>query len=196
MKLAAVVPAAGLSRRMGREKILLPFRGSTILETILQTLDSAGVSTIVAVVRPDLPEAAERARREGAIVVTNPHPDEKMLLSIQLGLAALPPELDAVFVWPADHPAVLPATVHLLARAADPARALLPTYLSRRGHPVLIGRKLLPEIARIPMREGLRRLWRTRPDAVLEVSVEDPGIVRNIDTPSDYRDLIGPEPVG
>jgi molybdenum cofactor cytidylyltransferase len=189
MRLAAIVPAAGLSRRMGREKVLLPFRGSTILETILGTLDGAGVSPIVAVVRPDLPEAAERARRAGAVVVTNPRPDEEMLVSIRLGLDALSADADAVFVWPADHPAVSLATVRLLAEAADPGRALLPTYLSRRGHPALIGRKLLPDIARIPPDEGLRHLWRMRRDAVLEVPVEDSGVIRNIDSPADYEEL-------
>ena len=191
MKLAAVVPAAGLSRRMGREKILLPFRGSTIFETILQTLGRAGVSTIVAVLRPDLPEAAERARRGGAVVVTNPRPEDEMLVSIRLGLEVISTDPDAVFVWPADHPAVSAATVRLLADRADPARALLPTYLSRRGHPALIGRELLPEIARIPPEEGLRRLWRIRSDAVREIAVEDPGVIRNVDTPADYDALVG-----
>lgn len=191
MKLAAVVPAAGLSRRMGREKILLPFRGSTILETILQTLGRAGVSTIVAVLRPDLPEAAERARRGGAVVVTNPRPEDEMLVSIRLGLEAISTDPDAVFVWPADHPAVSAAAVRLLADRADPARTLLPTYRSRRGHPALIGRELLPEIARIPPEEGLRRLWRIRSDAVREIAVEDPGVIRNVDTPADYDALVG-----
>ena len=191
MKLAAVVPAAGLSRRMGREKILLPFRGSTILETILQTLGRAGVSTIVAVLRPDLPEAAERARRGGAVVVTNPRPEDEMLVSIRLGLEAISTDPDAVFVWPADHPAVSAAAVRLLADRADPARTLLPTYLSRRGHPALIGRELLSEIARIPPEEGLRRLWRIRSDAIREIAVEDPGVIRNVDTPADYDALAG-----
>ena len=196
MKLAAVVPAAGLSRRMGLEKVLLPFRRSTILETILETLTAAGISDVVAVVRPDLPEAANCARRAGALAITNPHPEGEMLVSIRLGLRALAPDFDAVFVWPADHPAVSPATLGFLASAADPARALLPTYLSRRGHPALIGRELLPDIALIPPEEGLRHLWRTRTEAVLEVPVEDPGVIRNIDTPSDYEKLTGEEPRG
>jgi len=191
MSLAAVVPAAGLSRRMGCEKILLPFGRSTILETILQSLDAAGVADRVAVLRPDLPEAAERVRRAGARVVFNPRPEEEMLLSIRLGLESLSIDPRAVFVWPADHPAVSLATLELLAGRADPARALLPTQAGRRGHPALVGRDLLPAIASIPPREGLRSLWRTRADAVVEVPVEDPGVVLNIDTPEDYRAALG-----
>jgi molybdenum cofactor cytidylyltransferase len=189
--LAAVVPAAGFSRRMGREKILLPFGRSTLLETILETLAAAGVTDVATVLRPDLPEAAERANRAGARVVFNAQPEEEMLVSIRLGLGAISPEARAVFVWPADHPAVSLATVELLARRADPARALLPSYRSRRGHPALIGRDLLPSIREIPPREGLRHLWRMRPEALLEVPVEDPGILQNVDTPEDYRQLTG-----
>lgn len=191
MTIAAVVPAAGLSRRMGQEKILLPFGGSTLLETILETLAAAGITDIVTVLRPDLPEAADRANRSGARVVFNPHPEEEMLVSIRLGLEAISPEAAAVFIWPADHPAVSRGTIGLLARGADPARALVPSYRSRRGHPALVGRDLVAVIGQIPPREGLRHLWRMRPEALLEIPVEDPGVVRNIDTPEDYRQLIG-----
>ena len=197
MTLAAVVPAAGLSRRMGQEKILLPYGRSTLLQTILETLASAGITDVVAVLRPDLPEAAERANRAGARVLINAHPEEEMIISIRLGLEALSPDIRAVFIWPADHPAVSLATIELLARRADPARALLPSYRSRRGHPALIGRDLLPSIEKIPPREGLRHLWRMRPEALIEIPVEDQGVVQNVDTPEDYRQLIArfPHPV-
>ena len=174
---------------MGREKVLLPFRGTTILEAILETLAAAGVSERVAVVRPDLPEAADRARRKGASVVENPHPEGEMLVSIRLGLGALG-GADAVFVWPADHPAVSAGTVALLAAAADPARAVIPTYLDRRGHPAVIGRGLLPDIALIPAGNGLRHLYRERSGLVVEMPVKDPGVVMNIDTPADYEELL------
>ena len=190
MILAAVVPAAGLSRRMGAEKILLPFGRSTVLETVLETLAAAGVPEVVTVLRPDLPEAAERARRAGARVVFNARPEDEMLISIRLGLEAVSPDAAAVFVWPADHPAVSPDTIRLLARRADQAHALVPCYRSRRGHPALIGRDLFSAITRIPPREGLRHLWRMRTEALREIPVEDPGAVQNIDTPQQYRQAL------
>ena len=190
MILAAVVPAAGLSRRMGREKILLPFGRSTVLETVLETLAAAAVAEVVTVLRPDLPEAAERASRAGARVVFNARPEEDMLISIRLGLEAVSPDAAAVFVWPADHPAVSPDTIRLLARRADRAHALVPCHHSRRGHPALIGRDLFPEIARIPPGEGLRNLWRLRPESLREIPVEHPGVVQNIDTPLQYRQAL------
>jgi len=193
--LAAVVPAAGLSRRMGSEKVLLPFGRSTVLETILETL-AAAVAEIVTVLRPDLAEAAEKARRLGARVVFNPHPEAEMLESIRLGLGALAPEAPGAFLWPADHPAVSAGTIGTFARFAHPALALIPCWQSRRGHPALIGRKLFSAIAEIPPGEGLRHLWRTLPDAVVEFSVKDPGTVQNVDTPEDYRKALELKPLG
>jgi molybdenum cofactor cytidylyltransferase len=194
--LAAVVPAAGLSRRMGSEKILLPFGRSTVLETILETLAAAGVAGVVAVLRPDLPEAVEKARRLGARVVFNPHPEGEMVESIRLGLQAIAPDAPGAFIWPADHPAVSAATIVTLARFAHPAAALIPCWQSRRGHPALIGRQLFSAIGKIPPREGLRHLWRTLPDAVVEFAVEDPGTVQNVDTPEDYRKALEMQSLG
>ena len=74
MKLGAVVPAAGLSRRMGSEKVLLPFGDSTMLETVLARLAQAGVSRTVVILRPDLAAAQEAAVAAGAEVVVNPRP--------------------------------------------------------------------------------------------------------------------------
>ena len=190
-RLAAVIPAAGLARRMAREKVLLPFGNSTLLETILETLRAAGVGPVVVVLRPGQEDAAGRARASGALVIENPEPEEEMLVSIRLGIAALPPEVAAFFVWPVDHPAVRPETLRTLARHAVPGRAVIPCHRSRRGHPALVSRDLEPAIARLSPRDGLRRLWRDRPEAVLEVEVEDPGVLVDLDTPEAYREAAG-----
>lgn len=187
MILAAVVPAAGLSRRMGREKVLLPFGKSTMLGTVLAKLRDAGVESVVVVARPDLPAAAEAARAAGAAVVVNPRPEGAMIESIRLGVAALPAGVDAFFVWPADHPAVLPSTLRKLAGRASGARAVIPVDNGVRGHPALVGADLTHAIRAIPESDGLRRLWRDRAEAVEEVAVDDPGILENLDDPAAYE---------
>jgi len=187
MKLAAIIPAAGLSRRMGTEKVLLPAGETSVLERVLSTLASAGVAERVVVLRPDLPGAAEAARRAGARLVVNPRPEEEMLVSIRLGIAGLPKDADAFYVWPADHPAVLASTLARLARSAARDKVVLPVHRTRRGHPALVGADLIEAIGAIPAGEGLRRLWRARPEVLLEVSVDDPGVLVDLDTPEDYR---------
>ena len=183
MKLGAIVLAAGFSRRMGREKVLLPFGGSTVLETVLAKLRRLDVDRAVVVVRPDLPDVERLAGNAGATVVVNPHPEEEMLVSIRLGLAALAASVDAFFVWPADHPGVAPRTLETLAASARRDVAVIPVYRGARGHPAVVGADLVPEISRIPAHAGLRQLWRARADAVREVAVDDPGVVEDLDDP-------------
>lgn len=172
---------------MGREKILLPFGESTMLGTVLAKLAAAGVPTIAAIFRADLPEAHRVARAAGAEVVVNPDPDDEMLVSIRLGVERLLPAADALFIWPADHPAVSSATLRLLIDRASRQTALLPVHAGRRGHPALAGAEVLAAIGRIPDNEGLRWLWRERADSVLEVAVDDPGVIENLDDPEAYE---------
>jgi CTP:molybdopterin cytidylyltransferase MocA len=171
---------------MGRDKVLLPFGGSTMLETVLSKLRQANVERTVVVLRPDLPDADLRARRAGAEVVMNPHPEGEMLVSIRLGIETLASSVEAFFVWPADHPAVRPETLRDLAARASRDLAIIPVYAGGRGHPALLGAGLVSEIAQISPDEGLRQLWRKRVDAVRELSVEDPGILANLDDPEAY----------
>jgi CTP:molybdopterin cytidylyltransferase MocA len=171
---------------MGREKVLLPFGRSTMLETVLTKLRQAGVERPVVVLRSDFPEAERLARRARAQVVINPHPEEEMLVSIRLGVETLAESVDAFFVWPADHPAVRPATLLVLAARASRDAAVIPVFSGARGHPALVGADLVSEIARIAPEEGLRQLWRARRDAVREVTVDDPGVLENLDDPESY----------
>jgi len=175
---------------MGAEKVLLPFGDSTQLGNVLSSLSTlasadAGAVTVAVVIRPDLPRAASIAVAAGAIVCVND--EAEMMSSIRLGLETLPASLDAVFIWPADHPAVSAATVRLLAASADRGRARIPTWQGRRGHPALLGSELRGDAIGCPDEGGLRELWRLRADAVTEVPVEDPGVLANSDTPEEYE---------
>jgi len=174
---------------MGAEKVLLPFGDSTVLGTVLSALASAGVPgpATAVVLRPDLAGAAAVVSAARALVAINAEAGAEMMSSIRVGLEALPPALDAIFIWPADHPAVSLGTVRLLASRADVRLALIPCWAGRRGHPALLGRDLREDALACPDEGGLRELWRTRGDAVREVPVEDPGVVANADTPEEYE---------
>lgn len=191
MRLGGVVPAAGLSRRMGREKILLRLGEATALEQVLDRLLRAGVEDRVAVLRFGLEEAMALARNAGAFVAVNDHPEEEMLVSIRLGIASLPRPVEAFYVWPADHPAVSLETLTALAAACGPDRVVVPTYEGRRGHPALVGAMLREAISAIPPGSGLRRLWRDRPEILEELPVEDEGVVLDMNTPADFERLSG-----
>lgn len=193
----AIVPAAGASRRIGRPKLLLPYGTSTIMASLASALRAGGASPVVIVTAPDDTELQEHARAFGAVVAVNPDPERGMLSTIQEGLAALggadrlAQRGEVVLVAPADLPAVRPGTVAelLWRRTAAGAPLAVPAYHGQRGHPLAIAPDLLPEIATLDLSIGLKQLLERHAASVLEVPVDDPGAVRDVDTPEDYQGL-------
>lgn len=187
--LPAIVAAAGLSSRMGSSKTLLDAGGRSFLARILTSLRDGGAQPIVVVVRDPDGGIAREARSEGGIVIPNPDPTPGPISSLQAGLAQMPPEAPGTFFCPADHPLFLPDTVRALrvAFARRPAPIIAPTYKGRRGHPVVFHRDLFPELLEDGLPEGARTVVRRYVARRIEVPVEDPGILVDIDTPADYR---------
>jgi molybdenum cofactor cytidylyltransferase len=202
---AAIVPAAGASRRMQRSKLLLPYGGGTVLGAALASLRAAaGVAPIAVVAAaadaPLLTWCRDAAAKDpsGLIVALNPAPERGMLSSILEGLAALggagalASRGATLLVCPGDLPALLGATVAELLRRRQAAGAGLavPVWNRKRGHPLAIAPALIPEIQRLDPGRGLRQLLDLHPGELLSVEVDDPGCVADLDTPEDYQRLV------
>lgn len=197
----AVVPAAGASRRMGRPKLLLPYERTsgttTIVHALVAALRAGGASPVLLVTAPGDEELQRIMEEAGCQVAVNPDPDRGMLSSIREGIAALggarhlQEHGEVLLVAPADLPALRPATVAevLWRRAAAEAPLAVPTFQGKRGHPLAIAPALLPEIDTLDPAVGLRELLERHAASVLEVPVNDPGAVRDVDTPEDYARL-------
>ena len=188
----AILPAAGASRRMGRPKLLLPFRGRPLIAAVVDALRDGGVETIVLVTAPEDEDLRAWARQVGVDVAVNPDPDRGMLSSIQEGLAALPRD-QILLVSPADLPRLRAGSVAELLRRMVDARAPLavPVHQGKRGHPLAIAPALIPEIFTLDPRIGLKQLRDRHAAGLLEVAVDDPGVVMDVDTPEDYERLGG-----
>jgi molybdenum cofactor cytidylyltransferase len=184
---------------MGRPKLLLPYGTSTIVGSLASALRAGGASPVVVVAAAGDTELQEWARGFGAMLAINPDPDRGMLSSIREGLAALggtdrlARRGEVVLVAPADLPALRPGTVAelLWRRAAAGAPLAVPTFQGQRGHPLAIAPDLLPEIDTLDPAIGLKQLLERHAAAVLEIPVDDPGAVRDVDTPEDYQPPTG-----
>ena len=193
----AVLPAAGASRRMGRPKLLLPFRGGPLVAAVVSALRAGGVDGIVLVTAADDDGLRAWARQAGVATAVNPAPERGMLSSIQEGIAALggadalARRGEILLVSPADLPHLRPESVAgLLRRMAAPgARLAVPTYQGRRGHPLALAPELIPEILHLDSRIGLKQLRDRHAAELLEVPVDDPGVVADVDTPADYEQI-------
>ena len=196
---AAILPAAGSSRRMGRPKLLLPFRGTSLVGAVVAALRQAGAAPIVLVASAERKDLLDWARENGLITAVNPDPERGMLSSIQEGIAALGGAValaragEVLLVCPADLPALRASTVGELLRRQAEAEAPLavPVFRGKRGHPLAIAPALIPEIETLDLDIGLRQLLDRHAAEVLEVEVGDEGAVEDVDTPEDYARLGG-----
>lgn len=198
MRIFAVLPAAGASSRFGRPKLLLTWRGRTLLEHAIQALQAA-VERVVVVTPPSLPQLAELAAAAGATPVRLHEPTADMRATIQVGLDWLatqeaPSPSDACFVTPADVPGISAEVVRLLAAAArsDSAHSLfVPACSGRRGHPLLLRWSHVAGLRASPAGLGLNSYLRNQSESIREVPFDEPALLADIDTPDDLRRLLG-----
>ncbi len=186
----AVVLAAGMSRRMGQPKVLLPWAdGRTIIDHILEQLVLARVDHIVVVTGHRHADVAARAAALDVPVAFNPHyTDGEMLSSLKAGLNALPPHTAAALVVLGDQPRIQPRVVSqvLMAYAEGRGGIIAPSYQMKRGHPILIDRRFWPELLALPPDGSLRALLNTHADEIGYVTVDTDSVLRDVDTPDDY----------
>lgn len=192
----AIIPAAGRSRRMGRPKLLLPWRGTTVLEEVLRAWTASRIDHTIVVAHVDDRQVHACCRAAGVDLVVPTPPPAEMKDSVVAGLEYIdaryqPSHRAAWLLAPADMPQLSSGVIdRLIAEHAcriDEPAILVPTYDRRRGHPVLLPWPLAAEVARLGDDEGINSLVARR--GVVELPCDDPGLLSDIDTPEDYRRL-------
>ncbi|MCS7047220.1 MAG: nucleotidyltransferase family protein, partial [Gemmataceae bacterium] len=177
MRVDALIPAAGLSRRMGQPKLALPVGDSTVLERTIAAVRAGGVEEILVVLGPSTAFLQPLAQRAGAAVHLMPCDTPDMRATLTAGLQVLqahrqPQPDDAWLLVPGDHP-LLPATVvrALVQAAAErPDRAIVvPVCHGRRGHPALLRWHTVADLTRWPAEQGLNAFLRARAEQTLEI---------------------------
>jgi molybdenum cofactor cytidylyltransferase len=186
--IGAIVLAAGRSRRMGTQKLLLPFAGQTVIGHVVDQLLAAPIDSIVVVVSGDGPAIGEALNGRRVELVTNPEPNSEMLSSIRCGLRALPPNCAAVLIAVGDQPAVTRALVEkLVADYRSSGRGIVvPVAGGKRGHPTILSAKYFHEILSSHDNVGLRGLLQAHPSDVYEVEIDEASLLADIDLPADY----------
>jgi molybdenum cofactor cytidylyltransferase len=185
----AMILAAGESARMGKPKLLLPFGNETIIETIIGQVILAKVDKTLVVLGSDREKIEKKIKKFSIRTTVNPHFKKGMLSSVQWGFKALPENTRAVLVLLGDQPAISTAIIDKIIDAYQKTRKgiILPVYKGERGHPVLIDLKYKGEVESLSHEIGLRGLVYSHPEDIMEVKVEAPSILQNIDYLEDYQ---------
>lgn len=194
--LRGIVLAAGESRRMGRPKagLLVTPGGATFARAAVSTLQTAGLGEIVVVAGAHLEAVTTAvAGMPNVVVIPNANWAAGQLSSLLAGLTAVDsPDLEALVVALVDCPLVTPDTVDRLIATWRATRApvVRPALAGRHGHPVVFDRAAFKALRDAPADVGAKAVVRHYGAAVVDVPVDDAGVLADIDTPGDYEAFV------
>ena len=185
----AVILAAGESKRMQEPKLLLPFGKRSIIEEVVAIAVSSKADRTLLVLGAFKDNILQKIRTKPVQTVVNNNYASGMLSSVQMGFNTLPEGTHAALVMLGDQPSVSTTVINRIIESYRKTQKgiVLPTFNGERGHPVLIDLKYREEINRLRPEVGLRGVVYGNPDDVCEVAIDSSSILRDIDTPQDYK---------
>jgi molybdenum cofactor cytidylyltransferase len=190
IKIGAVVLAAGLSSRMGQPKMLLPWKNSLVIQSIVQTLTLCNLAEII-VVTGAYHKEIEAALSNWSIrtAYNLNYGNGEMLLSFQVGLRKLK-YVDAVLLVLGDQPQIQASTIEEMLTQYTGQTILIPSYKMRRGHPWIINRSVWSDIISLHPPRTLREFLNQHNDQIHYLDIDTPSILNDMDTPEDYKKLL------
>jgi CTP:molybdopterin cytidylyltransferase MocA len=193
--LAAVILTGGESRRMGSPKALLPYRGRTFLEHLLEITVHPRIGVRRVVTGASHTEIIHRVSLPPGLVVMNRQWQRGQLSSIRAAIESLRAvDTEGMLVALVDHPLIGTGVIAALIEAFDrsPGSIVLPTWRSRRGHPLIFPSRLYSELYAAPDDVGARSVvWAHKKD-VIEVPTDEEGVVLDIDDRATFDRLFPP----
>src|SRR5271166_3939523 len=198
---AGVILAAGESSRMGRDKALLPWpppstgqapSTETFLSAAIRSLFSTDFVVVVAGANEST--LAPIVYASGASILSNPDPSRGQFSSLQVGLReVLNRGRDAAMITLVDRPPVTAATIEILRTAFESSApdvwAVVPEFSGKHGHPYLAGRELIEAFLKAPPTASARDIEHAHQEHIRYVTVSDPFVALNVNTPDDYAAL-------
>ncbi len=184
--IGVVVLAAGTSSRFGRTKQLEEVRGSSLVQHAVDAAAEGGADDIVVVLGHEAPRVGDALRLpDNARTVTNPRYEQGQATSLNAGIAALAPDVDAAIVLVADQPGIRADHVRALVHGfADSGAEILRIRFRDGPGPALLARPTWPEIAEITGDTGARALMDATPGRVRWIAFDEPA-PRDVDAPED-----------
>lgn len=186
---AGIILAAGRSRRMGRDKLLLPWQEKPVLQHVIDAASASSLSPLLLVVNQENTVLCNHINPGACRLIR--HRGEVYSDSLRAGLGALTADCGGAMFLLGDQPLVTGATIEKLVRAfqEEPVRWVAPLFQGRRGNPVIAPAGWFDRILALQGDTGPRRHLRDPAARLNLVDVDDAGVVFDVDTPEDYQRL-------
>jgi molybdenum cofactor cytidylyltransferase len=204
---SAVVLAAGLSTRMGRNKLLLTFRDKPLVVHAVDTLLASKVGEIIVVLGHESKKVWDRlddnqdrvtnvGQRPRVRLVENPDYRKGLSTSVRTGVQAISAEADAIMIYLADQPLLEPADVNRIIEGFAAAKTenktiVVPFFKGERGNPVVLDASLRDSILGIVGDVGCKGVIKRYPEKVYAIEMENDHVVRDVDDAQAYESLVG-----
>jgi molybdenum cofactor cytidylyltransferase len=194
--IAGVILAAGMSRRMGSLKVLMPFRGKPLLAHVLDAARTSRLAPLCLVIGHRAAEVQAKVDPAGLDVVVNNDYARGQAGSLIAGLKKIRARCRAAMFLLGDQPLVNAGLIDTLidAHREQAAAITLPVFKGRRGNPVIVAARLFDELERLRGDTGARALFAAHETEILRVVVNDPAVLMDVDCPADYAKLNKIEP--
>ena len=204
---SAVVLAAGMSTRMGRNKLLLTFRDKPLVVHAIDTLLASKAGEIIVVLGYESEKVWDRledyagqisngGQRRRVRLVKNPDYRDGLSTSVRTGVQAVSPEAEAIMIYLADQPLLEPGDVDRIIEAfatakADDKMIVVPFFKEERGNPVVLDASLRDSILGIIGDVGCKGVIKRYPEKVYAIEMENDHVVRDVDDVQAYERLVG-----
>ncbi len=189
MRTGAVIAAAGMSSRMGDFKPMLKLGSISIAQRVVANFQQADVYPIVVVTGFRAQELEKHLSKLGVICIRNENYEStQMFDSAKLGFSYIRDKCDRFFFTPVDIPLFTLDTLNRL--MSSEAKIAKPVFGGAAGHPMLMDCSVLPSITASTGERGLKQAVAECGCDIDFVSVQDEGVLMDVDTPADYRELI------
>ncbi len=187
---SAVLLAGGASARHGRNKLTLPLGHSTVIQTCAGAFGALHLREIVVVTGFYHDDITALTFGFPIRIVQNQAHARGMTSSLRCGLSSLMEKVKGVFICPADMPLIRSSTLVQMIRAWNPENAVVPRYRLKRGHPVLLPWMMVRWCVENDEDRILPRALETFQSSVVELDVEDEGVLFDLDRPTDYETCV------
>ncbi len=191
-RIAAIVLAAGLSSRMGSNKLLRKVKGKPMIRTTVEAVLQSRASPVVVVTGHEATKIEETLYGLDVAFVANPDYAKGLSTSLRTGISQLPGSADGALIVLGDMPLVPPAALNKLIAAFNPAESrsiCVPVFRGDRGNPILWGRQHFAELDSLKGDHGARVLLVVNSDNVTEVSAGSEGVLTDFDTPQALEEI-------
>jgi len=193
--ISAILLGAGESKRMGVNKLLLPWGKKSVFEHCLDSLLRSNIREVVIVLSDPGKELRNRLKKSSVLtnkrvkVEMNRDYKKGMSTSIRRGLKRIDPRSDGILIALGDQPFLNARTINVLLRAFHQGKGeiVVPSFQGKQGHPVIFHRKFKKELLKLKGDAGGRSLFEKHPESIRMVAVRSEGILKDIDTWQEYK---------